>query len=132
LLYADDESSDDAARVERALAAVGLSHRAHHLPGELSGGEQQRVAIARALINSPRVLLADEPTGNLDADAGADVLAIFRRLADEGTTVVLVTHDAHVAAAAARAVRLADGRIVDDRPMAARAEDGGASHPVRM
>jgi ABC-type lipoprotein export system ATPase subunit len=131
LLYADDEPSDSPARVERALAAVGLSHRAHHRPGELSGGEQQRVAIARALINNPRVLLADEPTGNLDADAGADVLAIFRRVADEGTTVVLVTHDAHVAAAAGRAIRLTDGRIVDDRPIASRAGDGGAGRTVR-
>jgi putative ABC transport system ATP-binding protein len=131
LLYGDDEPSDGPARAERALAAVGLSHRAHHLPGELSGGEQQRVAIARALINNPRLLLADEPTGNLDADAGADVLAIFRRLADAGTTVVLVTHDAHVAAAAGRAIRLADGRVVDDRPIGARAGDGGASHAVR-
>jgi putative ABC transport system ATP-binding protein len=131
LLYADDEPSDGPARAERALAAVGLSHRVHHLPGELSGGEQQRVAIARALINNPRLLLADEPTGNLDADAGAEVLAIFRRLADEGMTVVLVTHDAHVAAAAGRAIRLADGRIVDDRPTTARAGDSGASHAVR-
>jgi putative ABC transport system ATP-binding protein len=129
LLYAEDESSDAQTRVERALASVGLSHRAHHLPGELSGGEQQRVAIARALINDPRVLLADEPTGNLDAEAGAEVLAIFQRLAAGGRTVVLVTHDAPVAAAAGRIIRLVDGRIVDDRP-SARAEDGGAGRAV--
>ena len=130
LLYADDPPPDGRARAERALAAVGLSLRMHHLPGELSGGEQQRVAIARALVNDPRLLLADEPTGNLDADASADVLAIFRRLAAEGRTVVLVTHDPQVAAAADRAIRLADGRIVDDRPVASRA-DGGAGHAVR-
>jgi putative ABC transport system ATP-binding protein len=131
LLYADDEPSDGPARAERALAAVGLSHRAHHLPGELSGGEQQRVAIARALINDPRVLLADEPTGNLDAGAGAAVLAIFQRLAAEGRTVVLVTHDAQVAAAAGRMIRLADGRMVDDRPLASHTSDDGAGRAVR-
>jgi putative ABC transport system ATP-binding protein len=128
LLYADEPPPDSTARVERALAAVGLSHRARHLPGELSGGEQQRVAIARALINDPRVLLADEPTGNLDAAASAQVLAIFRRLATEGRTIVLVTHDLQVAAAADRTIRLAEGRIVDDGPPSGSTGDGSAHH----
>jgi ABC-type lipoprotein export system ATPase subunit len=128
LLYADEAPRDSAARVERALAAVGLSHRARHLPGELSGGEQQRVAIARALINDPRVILADEPTGNLDAAASTQVLAIFRRLATEGRTIVLVTHDPQVSAEADRTIRLADGQIVDDRPLAGHTGSRGASH----
>jgi putative ABC transport system ATP-binding protein len=113
LLYADDDVLDGPARVERALASVGLSHRTRHLPSELSGGEQQRVAIARALINDPRLLLADEPTGNLDSDASREVIAIFRQLAAAGRTIVLVTHDAHVAAAADRVIRLNDGQLVD-------------------
>jgi putative ABC transport system ATP-binding protein len=95
------------------LDQVGLRPRKSHLPTELSGGEQQRVAIARALANEPRVLLADEPTGNLDSATGQEVLALLRRLSDEhGQTVVLITHDQGIAADAPRVLRLRDGAVV--------------------
>ena len=114
LLYAEDDVADATGRGERALEAVGLGHRAQHLPGELSGGEQQRVAIARALITDPPVILADEPTGNLDAQSGGEVLEIFRRLVGEGRTLVMVTHDRAVAERADRILVLAEGRIVGE------------------
>jgi putative ABC transport system ATP-binding protein len=123
MLYAEDTSDDEAARAERALAAVGLSHRARHLPNELSGGEQQRVAVARALVNDPSLILADEPTGSLDAQAGAEILDIFGGLVGAGRTIVLVTHDGSVASRADRIVVLNDGRITGDRPVAARTPD---------
>jgi putative ABC transport system ATP-binding protein len=98
-----------------ALTRVGLDTRADHLPTELSGGEQQRVAIARALVNQPEVLLADEPTGNLDRATGESILDLLERLwRDEGLTVVLITHDPAIAARAPRVVHLADGRVTDD------------------
>jgi putative ABC transport system ATP-binding protein len=100
------------ARAGELLQAVGLSARARHLPSQLSGGEQQRVAIARALATSPRVLLADEPTGNLDTQTGEDVLALLERLsAERGQTIVLITHDAALASRADRRVRMKDGRV---------------------
>ena len=99
----------------RALDRVGLGDRASHHPGELSGGQQQRVAIARALVNEPEIVLADEPTGNLDSRSGLEVLALFQELNRTGTTVILVTHDAGVAAMADRIVRIVDGRIVSDQ-----------------
>ena len=113
LLYADDQS-DDEERATLALDAVGLSHRMHHLPSELSGGEQQRVAIARALVNRPSLIVADEPTGNLDVQAEREVLDIFRRLVVEGRTLVLVTHSSAVAAHADRTLVLEDGRIASE------------------
>jgi putative ABC transport system ATP-binding protein len=116
LIYADDDV-DGAARAEQTLAAVGLAARKHHLPAELSGGEQQRVAIARALVTDPLMLLADEPTGNLDTCNGLEVLAIFQRLHREGRTLVMITHDRAVAEHARRVLVLRDGRIAEDQPV---------------
>jgi len=119
-------------RRERALAAlaeVGLSDRVHHRPNELSGGQQQRVAIARALVNNPAIILADEPTGNLDSRAGQEVIAIFQKLNRErGITVVLVTHEPTIAAHTARVVHIRDGMIVgDERVPEPRDAEAGAS-----
>jgi putative ABC transport system ATP-binding protein len=112
-------------RSDELLRRVGLSERAEHLPSQLSGGEQQRVAIARALANSPDVLLADEPTGNLDSSTGESILGLLRELWSEtGVTVVLITHDASIAGRAERIVRLADGRIDESHVTAALAAGG--------
>jgi putative ABC transport system ATP-binding protein len=101
--------------VEELLRSVGLGLRGHHLPGQLSGGEQQRVAIARALANEPRVVLADEPTGNLDSTTGDEIIALLRELSDDrGQTIVLVTHNPEIAARAGRTIRMQDGALVDD------------------
>jgi putative ABC transport system ATP-binding protein len=103
--------------VEELLQRVGLGSRGHHLPSQLSGGEQQRVAIARALANEPRVVLADEPTGNLDSTTGDEIIALLRELSDDrGQTIVLVTHNAEIAALAGRTIRMQDGALVDGSP----------------
>lgn len=98
-------------RASEALERVGLAERANHKPTELSGGEQQRVAIARALVNNPPLILADEPTGNLDSKSSVEIISIFQKLHQEGKTVILITHEADIAAQAQRTVRLHDGRI---------------------
>jgi putative ABC transport system ATP-binding protein len=110
--------ADRRRRAEQALAAVGLADRVHHLPSELSGGQQQRVAIARAIATNPAMILADEPTGNLDTKATHEILDIFSRLNHGRRTVVMITHEDDVARVAKRVVRLVDGRIVDDRRQA--------------
>ena len=102
-------------RAQELMEAVGLEDRSHHLPSELSGGQQQRVAIARSIINDPLLLLADEPTGNLDSKTGASILAIFEQFNLQGRTIVMVTHDAAISAACKRVISLADGKVVDDR-----------------
>jgi ABC-type lipoprotein export system ATPase subunit len=112
LVYSEREAFDDLA--EKALQAVGLGDRLHHTPAELSGGQQQRVAIARALVNEPPLILADEPTGNLDPQASAEIMAIFEKLNRAGRTIVLVTHDGSVAARAKRVIRLEGGSLVND------------------
>jgi putative ABC transport system ATP-binding protein len=114
LIYGEVKKSERRPRAEAALEAVGLKDRMRHRPSELSGGEQQRVAIARALVNDPSVILADEPTGNLDSKSGAAIMDLIQRLHEERrVTVALVTHDARVAARAKRVVELRDGRVAD-------------------
>ncbi|MEE9607241.1 MAG: ABC transporter ATP-binding protein [Myxococcota bacterium] len=114
LLYGGVARGERERRARALLERLGLAHRLAHRPNQLSGGECQRVAIARALVNEPRLLLADEPTGNLDERTGREILAIFRELHREGRTLVIVTHSAQVAAAAGRVVRIRDGRVEAD------------------
>ncbi|MBN1259593.1 MAG: ABC transporter ATP-binding protein [Anaerolineae bacterium] len=124
LIYAGASPRLRKERAEQVLRAVGLGDRMHHLPNELSGGQQQRVAIARSLVNNPSIILADEPTGNLDSKSGQEVMAILQRLnRRQGITVVLVTHDPHIARHANRVIHLFDGRVARveqiDEPIAA-------------
>jgi putative ABC transport system ATP-binding protein len=115
LAYAGLRGAERRKRAERALRSVGMANRMQHQPSELSGGQQQRVAVARAIVTNPSLILADEPTGNLDSHATEDVLRIFARLNEEGRTVVLITHEPDVAEQSKRLVRLSDGEIVEDR-----------------
>lgn len=115
MLYAGVKPHERKERAVEALTKVGLSERIYHKPNELSGGQRQRVAIARALVNQPPILLADEPTGNLDTKSGIEIMDIFQRLNSEGTTVILVTHEPEIASIAKRVICFRDGEIVDDR-----------------
>ena len=114
LVYAGVAAKERAERARAALAKVELADRMNHRPNEMSGGQRQRVAIARALVNNPSILLADEPTGNLDSKTGAEIMALFARLHDAGNTIVLVTHEADVAAFAHRTLHLRDGQVEKD------------------
>ncbi|HEX3689560.1 MAG TPA: ABC transporter ATP-binding protein [Solirubrobacteraceae bacterium] len=114
LAYAGLSRTERHRRATRALADVGLADRMHHLPSELSGGQQQRVAIARALVTNPAMMLADEPTGNLDTASTREILDLFQGLSDEGRTIILITHEHEVAAHAQRVIELSDGHIITD------------------
>ena len=114
LVYAKNPPGNVKERARELLAKVGLEHRLHHTPGQLSGGEQQRVTIARSLINDPRIILADEPTGNLDSKNGIETMKTFDNLVKEGKTIVLITHDPEVAQHASRIISILDGQIASD------------------
>ena len=115
LIYANVPAKERSERVEQALEAVGLADRMDYYPNQMSGGQQQRVAIARAMVNHPSILLADEPTGALDQRTGAQVMDLFGKLNEEGNTIIMITHDAHIAAHAKRIVRILDGVISEGR-----------------
>jgi putative ABC transport system ATP-binding protein len=120
LIYAGAPAAERHARALEKLGLVGLAERAHHLPSQLSGGQQQRVAIARALVNTPELILADEPTGALDTRTSLELMVLFQRLNDQGMTLVLVTHEPDIAQFAKRILMFRDGRLVEDKPVADR------------
>ena len=117
LIYGGLPAGERKRRAKETLAHVQLGDRAHHKPNELSGGQRQRVAIARALVTRPSIILADEPTGNLDTKTGEEIMALFEELHHLGNTIILVTHEADIAEHAHRAIRLRDGRIESDEPV---------------
>jgi putative ABC transport system ATP-binding protein len=117
-------------KADRVLASVGLTGREDHHPSQLSGGQQQRVALARALINDPEVILADEPTGNLDSHTGIEIMGVFQQLNDRGITIVMVTHEADIASYARRNVVMRDGLVQSDRPVSARLNASVEMKPV--
>jgi putative ABC transport system ATP-binding protein len=123
LIYAGLPAEDRRQVAMEALAQVGLADRMHHKPNELSGGQRQRVAVARALVNKPSILMADEPTGNLDSRTGAEIMELFDALWQKGNTIILVTHEEDIARHAHRILRLRDGLIAGDEPRAASPAD---------
>ena len=120
LIYASKPSEERREQALKALANVGLADRVHHRPNEMSGGQRQRVAIARALVNNPSILLADEPTGNLDSKTGQEIMTLFEDLANKGNTIIVVTHEEEIAQHARRVVRIRDGLIASDEVIRAR------------
>src|SRR5271169_6337678 len=117
MIYNGTPSEERLARAKRALEAVDLGERMFHKPNELSGGQRQRVAVARALVNSPSIVLADEPTGNLDTKTGDEIMALFARLHNEGNTIILVTHENDIARRANRVIHVRDGKVETDEPV---------------
>ena len=122
LIYANISRMERLELAKESLTAVGLGDRMHHKPSELSGGQRQRVAIARALVNSPSIILADEPTGNLDSKSGVEIMKIFDELHDKGNTIILVTHEEYIADLADRTIHLFDGKVKEDVRKGKRAE----------
>lgn len=118
LYYADIRTEERDSRAHAMLEQVGLEKRAHHKPAEMSGGERQRIAIARALINDPAIILADEPTGNLDSKTSIDIMRIFQDINKKGATIVVVTHEPDIVRYARRVIKLRDGQIIGDEPVA--------------
>jgi putative ABC transport system ATP-binding protein len=120
LIYAGVPAAERRSKAEQALASVGLKERMQHKPNELSGGQRQRVAVARALVVGPSIILADEPTGNLDSRTGEDIMALFQEIYQQGNTIILVTHEEYIANHAKRIIRLLDGKVESDRLVAER------------
>jgi putative ABC transport system ATP-binding protein len=129
LIYSGTPSKERRDRARELLHLVGLSDRMHHRPNELSGGQRQRVAIARALVNRPSIVLADEPTGNLDSKTGIEIMALLADIHERGNTVVLVTHEEDIAAHASRVIRLRDGLVESDRAQTPRPAHSESPHP---
>ena len=120
LVYGNIRKVERIKMASKALKDVGLSDRMHHKPNELSGGQRQRVAIARALVNNPSIILADEPTGNLDSKSGHEIMGILNQLYEDGNTIILVTHEDDIAQHARRIIRLFDGKIIEDSEIKAK------------